>query len=80
MLLTGPLGVSQPTVRRYLDALTDVLVIGQLQPWFANVAKRQVRAPKVYIRDSGLLHGLLGSSPPTDSASGWRSNEPTTRR
>jgi predicted AAA+ superfamily ATPase len=58
--LARALGVSQPTVRRYLDALTDALVVRQLQPWFANVAKRQVRAPKVYIRDSGLLHALLG--------------------
>jgi uncharacterized protein len=54
------LGVSQSTVRRYLDALTDALVIRQLTPWFANVAKRQVRSPKVYIRDTGLLHSLLG--------------------
>ncbi len=58
--LARALGVSQPTVRRYLDALTDALVVRQLQPWFANVTKRQVRAPKVYIRDSGLLHALLG--------------------
>lgn len=52
--------VSQATVRRYLDALTDALVVRQLQPWFTNTAKRQVRSPKVYIRDSGLLHRLLG--------------------
>jgi predicted AAA+ superfamily ATPase len=58
--LSRALGVSQPTVRRYLDALTDALVIRQLSPWFANVSKRQVRAPKVYVRDSGLLHALLG--------------------
>jgi predicted AAA+ superfamily ATPase len=54
------LGVSQPTVRRYLDLLTDALVLRQLQPWHANVSKRQVKAPKVYVRDSGLLHQLLG--------------------
>lgn len=53
-------GVSQPTVGRYLDALTDALVIRQLQPWFANVAKRQVRSPKVYIPGTGVLHRLLG--------------------
>jgi predicted AAA+ superfamily ATPase len=53
-------GVSQPTVGRYLDALTDALVVRQLQPWFANIAKRQVRSPKVYVRDTGLLHRLLG--------------------
>lgn len=58
--LARAVGVSQPTVGRYLDALTDALVVRQLQPWFANVSKRQVRAPKVYVRDSGLLHRLLG--------------------
>lgn len=58
--LARALGVSQPTVRRHLDALTDALVVHQLQPLFANVAKRQVRAPKVFIRDSGLVHALLG--------------------
>lgn len=58
--LARALGVSQPTVRRHLDALTDALVVRQLQPWFANVAKRQMRAPKVFIRDSGLVHALLG--------------------
>ncbi|CAN5522024.1 ATP-binding protein [soil metagenome] len=58
--LSRALAVSQPTVSRYLDALTDALVIRQLQPWFANISKRQVRSPKVYVRDSGLLHRLLG--------------------
>jgi uncharacterized protein len=54
--LARAIGVSQVTVRRYLDALT----VRQLQPWYANIAKRQVRSPKVYVRDSGLLHRLLG--------------------
>lgn len=54
------LGVSEPTVRRYLDLLTDALVVRQLQPWHANLRKRQVKSPKVYVRDSGLLHELLG--------------------
>ncbi len=54
------LGVSGPTVRRYLDLLTDALVVRQLQPWHANLKKRQVKSPKVYVRDSGLLHQLLG--------------------
>lgn len=54
------LGVSEPTVRRYLDLLTDAFMVRQLRPWHANLRKRQVRAPKVYIRDSGLLHQLLG--------------------
>lgn len=52
--------VSESTVRRYIDALTDALVVRQLPPWFANIKKRQVKAPKVYIRDSGLMHRLLG--------------------
>ncbi len=52
-------GVADTTVRRYLDALTSALVVRQLQPWFANVGKRQVKAPKVYLRDSGILHTLL---------------------
>ena len=54
------MGVSEPTIRRYLDLLTDAFMVRQLQPWHANVRKRQVKAPKVYIRDSGLLHQLLG--------------------
>lgn len=54
------LGVSESTVRRYLDLLTDAMVIRQLQPWHANLKKRQVKSPKIYIRDSGILHQLLG--------------------
>ena len=54
------LGVSEPTVRSYLDLLTDALVLRQLQPWHANLRKRQVKSPKVYVRDTGLLHELLG--------------------
>lgn len=54
------LGVNPSTVRRYLDLMTDALMVRQLQPWHANVAKRQVKAPKIYLRDSGLLHRLLG--------------------
>jgi len=54
------LGVSEHTVRRYLDILTGVFMVRQLQPWHANIKKRQVKAPKVYIRDSGILHALLG--------------------
>ena len=48
------------TVRRYLDLLTDSMMVRQLQPWFANIRKRQVKSPKIYVRDSGLLHLLLG--------------------
>jgi len=54
------LGVSEATVRRYLDLLTDAFMVRQLQPWHANLRKRQVKAPKIYVRDSGLLHQLLG--------------------
>ena len=53
------LGVSEPTVRRYLDTLTQTLMVRQLQPWHANLGKRQVKAPKIFFRDSGLLHALL---------------------
>ena len=54
------LGVSEPTVRRYLDLLTGLFLIRQLPPWHENLAKRQVKAPKVYLRDAGVLHHLLG--------------------
>ena len=54
------LGLSQPTVRHYLDLLASVFMVRQLLPWHENLAKRQVKAPKVYIRDSGLLHALVG--------------------
>jgi predicted AAA+ superfamily ATPase len=57
------LGVSEPTVRRYLDFMTGADLVRQLQPWFENLGRRQVRSPRAYIRDSGLLHALfnLGS-------------------
>ena len=54
------LGVNESTVRRYLDLLTQAYLIRQVQPWFVNLGKRQVKAPKIYLRDSGLLHSLLG--------------------
>ena len=57
--LAGSLGVSEPTVRRYLDVLDGVCMVRQLQPWHANLKKRQVKSPKVYFRDTGLLHQLL---------------------
>ena len=53
------LGVSQKTARRYLDILEGAYMVRQLPPWFENLKKRQVKAPKVYIRDSGILHALL---------------------
>lgn len=58
------LGVNESTVRRYLDWLTQAYLVRQLQPWFANIAKRQVKAPKVYLRDTGALHELLGIADP----------------
>ena len=54
------LGVGQHTVRRYLDILTDTYMVRQLPPWHVNIKKRQVKSPKIYIRDTGLLHLLLG--------------------
>lgn len=53
------LGVSEHTVRRYLDLLSGTYVVRQVPSWFENIGKRQYRAPKVYVRDSGLLHALL---------------------
>jgi predicted AAA+ superfamily ATPase len=54
------LGVSEPTVRRYLDWLTQGFMVRQFQPWYENLGKRQVKAPKIYFRDTGYLHALLG--------------------
>jgi predicted AAA+ superfamily ATPase len=54
------LGIGETTVRRYLDLLNDLFIVRQLPAWHANLNKRQVKAPKVYFRDSGLLHHLLG--------------------
>ena len=62
-------GVSHTTARRYLDLLASVFLVRQLQPWFENVRKRQVRSPKVYVADSGLLHSLLGLATRDDVAS-----------
>jgi len=58
--LARSLGVSEPTIRRYLDLLTGLFIVRQLAPWYENLKKRQVRSPKVYFRDSGLVHQLLG--------------------
>ncbi len=52
-------GVADTTVRNYLDRLTSTFVVRQLPPWYENITKRQVRSPKVYISDTGLLHALL---------------------
>jgi len=53
------LGVSAPTANSYLDALVDSLLVRKLTPWFENLKKRQVKAPKIYLTDTGLLHSLL---------------------
>ena len=57
--LAASLGVSAPAVARYLDLLVDLKLLRRLQPWSGNLTKRLVKAPKIYIRDSGLVHGLL---------------------
>jgi len=57
--LARAFGVSEPTVRHYLDILAATCMVRVLPPWFENVGKRQVRAPKTYLADSGLLHALL---------------------
>ena len=54
------LGVGESTVRRYLDLLRGTFAVTVLRPWHQNIAKRQVKSPKVYVADSGLLHALLG--------------------
>jgi uncharacterized protein len=66
--LAGAMGLSDKTVRGYLDLLTGTFMVRQLQPWMENVGKRQVKAPKIYLRDSGLLHALLGIGSRNDLA------------
>ena len=58
--LATALQVAQATVRRYLDLLEQLFLIRQLPPWHENLRKRQVKRPKVYLRDAGLYHQLLG--------------------
>jgi uncharacterized protein len=58
--LAGALAISGQTVARYLDLLCDLMLLRRLQPWAANEGKRLVRSPKVYVRDSGIAHALLG--------------------
>lgn len=57
--LARSMGLTDKTVRSYLDILTGTFMVRQLQPWYENIGKRQVKAPKIYLRDSGLLHSLL---------------------
>jgi predicted AAA+ superfamily ATPase len=65
------IGISEATCRRYIDALADALIVRVLRPWSNNLGKRLVKSPKVYFRDSGLLHALIGAN---DQASLWRHN------
>lgn len=58
--VAASLGISPPTARRHLDVLEQTYMIRQLQPWYANIGKRQVKSPKLYLRDSGLFHRLQG--------------------
>ncbi len=58
--VAASLGINDVTARRYLDLLAGAFVVRLLPPWFENLGKRQRKAPKVYVRDSGLLHALLG--------------------
>jgi len=60
--LARALAIGESTVRRYLDLMSGVFMARQLSPWFENLGKRQVKSPKIYVRDSGLLHTLLGIS------------------
>ncbi len=64
--LAASLGVSGQTVARYLDIMVDLLLVRRLTPWESNAGKRLVRAPKVYVRDSGLVHALLGIGDPEE--------------
>jgi len=54
------LGVTNKTIRHYIDILTGTFMIRELQPWFENISKRQIKSPKIYFRDSGIYHSLLG--------------------
>ncbi len=58
--LSRGLGVDGKTVSRYLDLMTDLLLVRRLPPWRKNIGKRLVKSPKVYVRDSGIVHALLG--------------------
>jgi predicted AAA+ superfamily ATPase len=64
--IAGSLGISAPTVRSYLDILEETFIVRQIQPYHSNIKKRLIKSPKVYIRDSGLLHTLLNISTSED--------------
>ena len=65
-MLSRALGVSDTSVRAYVDSLAGTFVVNVLQPWHENVGKRQVKRPKVYISDTGILHALLGLETPEE--------------
>jgi predicted AAA+ superfamily ATPase len=58
--LAGNLGIDVKTANRYLDLLVGLFLVRRLSPWHVNIGKRMVKAPKIYVRDSGLVHALLG--------------------
>ena len=58
--LAASLGISAQTVTRYIDLLADLLLVRRLPPFHGNIGKRLVKSPKVYVRDSGIAHALLG--------------------
>ncbi|MDR3155735.1 MAG: DUF4143 domain-containing protein [Holosporaceae bacterium] len=60
--ISKSIGISSVTVKKYIDILENAFVITLLRPWFENISKRQIKAPKIYIKDSGILHYLLGIS------------------
>jgi predicted AAA+ superfamily ATPase len=66
--LARAFAMSESTVRSYLDVLTGTFMVRQLQPWHENISKRQVRAPRIYLGDSGILHSLLGIASQDDLA------------
>lgn len=60
------LGVSHKTMKEYADVLTGTFMVRQLQPWYENIGKRQIKTPKIYIRDSGIFHTLIGVNTQSD--------------
>ena len=58
--IASALGVANPTIDRYIDLLVDLQLLRRLRPWGGNIGKRLVKSPKVYVRDSGILHSLMG--------------------
>ena len=65
-LISRGLDLSSPTISRYLDLMVDLLLVRRLQPWSANLGKRLIKSPKIYIRDCGLCHALLGVQEPNN--------------